>query len=104
MLSMLRKIQPSSSGVKFAANKIAKNRLKKARAMAREKAQLRELRHLALFMMEDISRSAPTVPTTPDPEQVVEEEDEFWDLNRAIHMAHRAHFEGFVRWIYVCDY
>lgn len=101
---MPRKTLPSKSGVKFPAYKDEKDRLKKARAIAREKARQRELRHAALFMAEDISRSAPTVPTTPDPEQPVEEEDEFWDLNRDIFKAHREHFEGFVRWLYVCDY
>jgi hypothetical protein len=89
---MPRKTLPSKSGVKFAAYKDAKDRLKKARAIAREKAWLRELRHIALFMTDDIARSAPTMPTTPDPDAPVHEEDEFWEWSWSVYAANFADF------------
>jgi hypothetical protein len=100
MPSMPRKTLPSKSGVKFAAYKDEKDRLKKARAIAREKARLRELRHIALFMADDINRYAPTVPTTPDPEKPEDEEHEFWMWNWSIFKEHEEHFYLIVDSIY----
>ena len=98
---MPRKTLPSKSGVKFAAYKDEKDRLKKARAIAREKARLRELKHIAMFMAEDIYRHAPTMPTTPDPERLEDEDDESWDWNRAIWSENFEYFRRLVKAVYV---
>ena len=79
MPSMPRKTLPSKSGVKFAAYKDAKDRLKKARAMARKK---RENMYAALFMAKDYMEES----ETPEPER--ENEDEFDKMNSDILTAH----------------
>ena len=100
MPSMPRKTLPSKSGVKFAAYKDEKDRLKKARAIAREKARQRELRHAALFMAEDIYRNAPTVPMTPERR---DEQDEFSILNEDIWSENFEDFKRLVKVVYVRD-
>jgi hypothetical protein len=92
------KTHPSSSCVKYAAYTDAKDRLKKARAMAREKARLRELRHIALFMAEDIYRNADTVPVTPERRGP---QDEFSIMNEEIWIENFDHYKRLVKVVYV---
>jgi hypothetical protein len=78
MPSLPRKTLPSRKGVKYAAYKDAKDRLRKARAITRRK----ELMHAALFMAQEIHRNS----ETPDPE--CEDEDEFSAMNWSLYIEH----------------
>jgi hypothetical protein len=81
MPSLPRKTLPSRKGVKYAAYKDAKDRLRKARAIQRRK----ENYQAALFMADEIFRNGRTLPLNSRDD---DEEDKFTVLNSSIYYEH----------------